>query len=423
MEKLLSQIKSYIDNNNLYPAKVNVIDNFTLPLSVKEILDELEISKHGYYRALPISKDKNLELHLKREPNSCFANNYFDVGLKAWRANMDKQHVFNEYKTVSNIDTYMCQYFSKTEDRCSQTIKQAAREAFENNLYHHDTKKAITKAYLSNRECSIQEAIYHILSELKLRRIFPAVYFVNTNPREERIQVLLSEKELSELPYNSPNIFKKSNIDRYMERPNATFCNGKYSILANFCYAELLAYYTLENRPSKTGEYQPDELDDNLIENNHENCSYPQKIKLMISGETMRCRKVRRILRYHVPNRLLFPEKFAHYVMLLFFPFRDEKQLVSGCPPLYQNKLQEQGVPDVVNRNKRKFEPYGDLVDPAFSQLMRTQLTIKAHIAKLKMMKHQRQNIPIKMIQKTQKQAKRLQFLILCHKYYQMMKL
>ena len=30
----------------------------------------------------------------------------------------------------------------------------------------------------------------------------------------------------------------KSNIDRYMERPNAAFCNGKYSTLDDFCYAE-----------------------------------------------------------------------------------------------------------------------------------------------------------------------------------------
>ena len=49
-----------------------------------------------------------------------------------------------------------------------------------------------------------------------------------TNLPEERVRVLLSKKELSELPDDSSNIFKKSNIDRYMKRPNATFCNGKY---------------------------------------------------------------------------------------------------------------------------------------------------------------------------------------------------
>ena len=55
------------------------------------------------------------------------------------------------------------------------------------------------------------------------------------------------------------------------------------SVLDYFCCAEFLAYYTLENKSSKTCEYQPDELDDNPIENNHEVCSYPIKIKLMIS--------------------------------------------------------------------------------------------------------------------------------------------
>ena len=55
-------------------------------------------------------------------------------------------------------------------------------------------------------------------------------------------------------------------------------------------------------------------------------------------------------------------------MLLLFYPFRDEKELLSGFPPLYQNKLQEEGVQNVVNINKINFEPYGDLVDQDFSQ-------------------------------------------------------
>ena len=45
----------------------------------------------------------------------------------------------------------------------------------------------------------------------------------------------------------------------------------------------------------------------------------------MISGETIQCCKVRRILRYDVPNKLLTLEKMAHHMLLLFYPFRDEK--------------------------------------------------------------------------------------------------
>ena len=36
---------------------------------------------------------------------------------------MDIQHVFNEFKAV----TYMCQYLSKTEDQCSQAMKQGPK--------------------------------------------------------------------------------------------------------------------------------------------------------------------------------------------------------------------------------------------------------------------------------------------------------
>ena len=122
----------------------------------------------------------------------------------------------------------MCQYFSKTEDQSSQTTKQEAKEAFENNMPHHDTMKTIAKDYLRNQECSVQETVNHILPESKLRRIFLAIYIVNTNFPEERVQVLLSEKELSKLPDDNPNILKKSNIDYYIERTSATFCNGKY---------------------------------------------------------------------------------------------------------------------------------------------------------------------------------------------------
>ena len=57
----------------------------------------------------------------------------------------------------------------------------------------------------------------------------------------------------------------------------------------------------------------------------------------------MRCRKVRRILRYRMPNKPLSPETFAHHVLILFYPFRDEKELLSGFPPMHQNKLQEEG--------------------------------------------------------------------------------
>ena len=87
-----------------------------------------------------------------------------------------------------------------------------------------------------------------------------------------------------------------------MER--TTFCNGKYIVLNDLRYAWFLAYYTLGNKSSKTCEYQPDELDDNLTQNKYEECSLPKIITLTISGVIMLCRKVRRIFRFHLPRKL-----------------------------------------------------------------------------------------------------------------------
>ena len=103
---------------------------------------------------------------------------------------------------------YICQYLSKTEDRYLEAMKQTAKEAFENNIHHHDTMKTTAEAYFNNQECS-----------------------VNT---EERVQVLLSDKEFSELPDDSPNIFQKSNIDRY-GKIKCNILQWKNSILDDFC--------------------------------------------------------------------------------------------------------------------------------------------------------------------------------------------
>ena len=80
-------------------------------------------------------------------------------------------------------------------------------------------------------------------------------------------------------------------------------------------------------------------MNKNSIEQSQSVCT-PQKSKLMISRETIQSLEVREILAYHVPNKLLSPEKFVHRVMLLFYRFRDEKEdLLSGFPKMYQNKL------------------------------------------------------------------------------------
>ena len=56
---------------------------------------------------------------------------------------MDIYPVFNKFKAV----TYMCQYFSKTEDQCSQAMKLGERHASSSSSL---TMETIAKAYLRN---------------------------------------------------------------------------------------------------------------------------------------------------------------------------------------------------------------------------------------------------------------------------------
>ena len=142
----------------------------------------------------------------------------------------------------------------------------------------------------------------HVLPELHLRMVLPSVYFVNTNLPEERSKILRTEEELKNLTdNNSTNIFKKKTLDRYMDRPNHSFCQGRYSMLDSFCFAEFVLYYK-PKEVDQNDDYQPDTLPDSLIEGNHNYRNYPKIIKLMNSNEKMRWCKVRWVLRYHTPN-------------------------------------------------------------------------------------------------------------------------
>ena len=110
----LKKVQKYI-GNHLNPAKIYTIDprigKFLQLLSIPEILAELKILDDDYYRSISLSKDDGRELHLKRKPDSCFANKYFNDGLKCWRENMDTQPVFNEYEAVEyKTVTYMWSY-------------------------------------------------------------------------------------------------------------------------------------------------------------------------------------------------------------------------------------------------------------------------------------------------------------------------
>ena len=162
-------------------------------------------------------------------------------------------------------------------------------------------------------------------------------------------------------------------LDYYLDRPDA-FLDGKYAIMDTICYAEFLAYYYVDyNYIKVTNDCQPTVL--TYFSENLE-CSYPKTIPLMSSKKTLKCRNSKCVLRYHVPNKHIRPEEYAHHLLFMFYPFRDESDLLLDSS--YVKKFGEVGVADVVNINKLKSEPYGDFVDQALLEFRASSLQYDA---------------------------------------------
>ena len=277
---VLGRVKGYV-NQNVDPKHNNIHnpekDNFQQPKNIEDILDELEIPHDMYYHYLKISPDNSYQINFKRTPQSCFTNNYFEEGLLAWEANIDIQPVLDYYKAVA----YMCAYLSKSEDESTEAMKQAAKEAYENGKTIQERMKSISKAYRTQREMSIQEAVSIVLPEIWLRKTSPGVIFANSNLPENRYRILKSEEEISNMEEGETDIFKKNMLERYMNRPDRNFRKGRYAALENLCYAQFLANYYLDSKNAKEEEndYQPEVLEEII----NDLSTLPASVPLMIS--------------------------------------------------------------------------------------------------------------------------------------------
>ena len=159
-------------------------------------------------------------------------------------------------------------------------------------------------------------------------------------------------------------------VDRYIDRPNLTSSSGKFAVLDAFCFAEFSRYYYLPSNPKyKENDYQPEELDGEIVQDiSNSDYLYPKDIKLL-SNEKMKCRKTPYVLKCFVPNKETKPEEYAHHMLLMYYPFKNEKKLLSGNPPTYASELSEPEVIDLVNQNYSLVEPFATVVDNAFLRL------------------------------------------------------
>ena len=120
-------------------------------------------------------------------------------------------------------------------------------------------------------------------------------------------------------------------------------------------------------------------LTDDLIESQNTESDtgqcLPKRIKLENCNEYMKCRKVRAVLRYHTPNKQKEPEHYFHHLLILYYPWRDERNLIAS-DQTYTSKFYETGIQDIIEHNRAIFEPDSDAVTDALKVLNSDQRNI-----------------------------------------------
>ena len=166
--------------------------------------------------------------------------------------------VINHYKVVT------CKYacISKAED-----AKQVAKEALVENKSKYDQMKSTVKAYDTKKEFSLQEAIYLLMPELQLCKIFPRVIFLNSNFPEKHSRMFKKKVGTDELPK------KKLNIYIYI---------SQYQVIDQIYFAKFLSL-SIDLKPSESTENECQLVvsNDEIREINHQKSRFPETIPLI----------------------------------------------------------------------------------------------------------------------------------------------
>ena len=105
---------------------------------------------------------------------------------------------------------------------------------------------------------------------------------------------------------------------------------------------------------------QPEILTDTVMEKQSaDENQLPDVIHLLNSKEAMKKRKIKAVVRFHKFNEIKEPEKLAHHLLMLYFPWRNEGQLL-GESGTYASKLSESSTWRIIERNKTFLEPHAD---------------------------------------------------------------
>ena len=108
--------------------------------------------------------------------------------------------------------------------------------------------KAIAQAYATKMECSVQKAVYLVMPEIWLLKIFSKVILLKGNLPEKEYKIFKQKNEIDELPDDSTDFFQSNMLDRYLNRPSESLKNCSDKVIDKLCF-EFLSYHYIVKKP------------------------------------------------------------------------------------------------------------------------------------------------------------------------------
>ena len=232
-------------------------------------------------------------IRYKRNSEETMISQYNTRLLQCVRSNMNLQFVTSSWDLINYVVGYTC----KKEQHISEHLKDVIKDT-DTNMPAKENLKKLGNAFINANEESIQEGIYKTIPDFQLTFCHPEVIFVPASMPTERVGILKRPQDLNLLEDGSEDIFQKSLIDRYKERPD----DKRDMCLADFC----AWYKPLYGRPSAKAEI----------------------ISLKNDTGRMVKRLSKVIVRSHTPSRKTDPEKYYYNKLCLYFPWVTEDDIM-----------------------------------------------------------------------------------------------
>lgn len=322
-------------------------------LSMEELLSKANVSEELYQQALSQSP-KSATIILQRKPSECNVNQYNEIIIRAWQANIDLQLVIDHYACIH----YVVSYVTKDKREMGQVLKAAAE-----GLGDPGTKEKMKRCanqFLHMREVSAQESAFRLLGLPLHKATFTSV-FVSTDFKKNQVTLMKPHHVIEQLDDDDEDIFAKNIIDRYEGRP----CELDNMSLAEFARS-------CELYRGKKSADQEENSDDGCQEDEH----VEKRPVLFLQNGLGKIRKRNKpaIVRYHSFSKVKQPEKYYHSLLMLFIPWRHEVEDLLQSNESYAQSYIE--LEERIASTRKLLENHGDEIDAAILRKMDRQFML-----------------------------------------------